>query len=154
VTSLELRRLVRRLAKVRARDLVELAAALLVATRAEWGLRYSTLPATALALGVGVHAMEPAEQPARIQPDRFALPGWAWRRARIASLVMRRWPFGDTCLRHALVTGSRLAALDPEIMIGIRAAAAPQGIAAHAWLRIDGVDLDPLATEYLAFGAP
>lgn len=154
MTSLGLRRLVRRLARVRARDLVELAAASVVAARAEWGLRYSTLPATARALGVGVHALGPADQPAWIEPDRFALPDWAWRRARIASFVMRRWPFGDTCLRRALVTGSRLGALDPEIMIGIRSAGAPQGIAAHAWLRIDGVDLDPLATEYLAFGAP
>jgi hypothetical protein len=67
---------------------------------------------------------------------------------------MSRWPFGDTCLRHALVTGNRLAALGPELVIGVRPAATPGGVDAHAWLRIGGVDLDPLAAGYLTFGVP
>jgi hypothetical protein len=154
VISPLLRERVRRLTRVRARDLLEVAAVFSAATRTEWGLRYRTLPATARALGVGTHAIQSATQETIVEPDRLALPAWAWRRARIAAIVMRRWPFGDTCLRRALVTGNRLAPLAPQLMIGVHAAEAPQDVEAHAWLRIGGVDLDPLAAEYLPFGAP
>jgi transglutaminase superfamily protein len=124
------------------------------AARVEWGLRRHSLPATAGALGVGLFAGGAPSDGAPSSPDRLELPAWAWRRTRIALVIMRRWPFGDTCLRRALVIGNRLAPLAPELVIGVRPAAAPRGIQAHAWLRIDGVDLDPLATEYLAFGWP
>ncbi len=141
---------VRRLLRLRPRDVAEVVAVCGAAVRAEWGLRRRTLPATAGALGVTFRAVPSADDQI-VAPDRLALPPWAWRRARIARAVMRFWPLGDTCLRRALVTGNRLSDLGPELVIGIRAGAAPR-VDAHAWLRIAGVDLDPLATEYLAFG--
>ncbi len=151
--STTLRDRFRRLSRVRARDLVESAVVICVASRAEWSLRYRTLPTTARALGIGIAAVDPVLREAISAPDRFALPEWAWRRARIAAFVMRRWPFGDTCLRRALVIGNRLAVLAPDLVIGIRAATS-RDVDAHAWLRISGVDLDPLAADYLAFGEP
>ena len=143
----------RRLGHARPRDVAEAAAALTAATRMEWGLRRHTLPTTAGLLGLTLFAGGAPSDELPSPPDRLDLPAWAWRRARIAALVMRGWPFGDTCLRRALVTGNRLASLAPELVIGVRASSASPGLDAHAWLRIQGVDLDPLAAEYLAFGA-
>ena len=143
----------RRLARARPKDLVEAAAVLSAAARVEWSLRRHTLPATAGILGVALFAGEVPSDGAPTSPDRLDLPAWAWRRTRIAFIIMRRWPFGDTCLRRALVIGNRLAPLAPELVIGVRSNSVERGFDAHAWLRIDGVDLDPLAVEYLAFGA-
>lgn len=144
----------RKLARARPKDFFEAAAVLRAASRVEWGLRRRTLPATAGALGVALFAGGLPSDRTPAPPERLALPPWAWRRARIAFIIMRRWPFGDTCLRRALVMGNRLARLAPELVIGVRPAATTRGVDAHAWLRIGGVDLDPLASEYLAFGAP
>ena len=143
------------LVHVRPLDLVEVAAVVGAATRAEWGLRRRTLPATADALGVRLR--EPAADgadAARTADDGTALPDWAVRRAHIAEIVMRRWPLGDTCLRRALVTGNRLAALSPELVIGVRPVTAGARVDAHAWVHVCGVDLDPLAPGYFALGAP
>ncbi len=143
----------RKLRRARPRDAVELLAICAATLRVEWCLRRQTLPVTARSLGMALFADGAPVDTEPTLPAPFALPAWAWRRARIVDVVMRRWPFGDTCLRRTLVTGNRLARLDPELVIGVRVATTRRAIDAHAWLRIDGVDLDPLATEYLAFGA-
>jgi hypothetical protein len=56
--------------------------------------------------------------------------------------VLRHWPFGDTCLRQALVGGHRLRRLNPTLHVGV----AKQGgeVRAHAWLVVAGVVIDPL----------
>jgi hypothetical protein len=115
------------------------------ATRIEFSLRRRGLPATVSTFGLRFGQLEPTDDATRV-----ALPTWATRRARIALLVMRFWPFGDTCLRKSLVIGSRLRALSPQLFIGVRAAGGAGDISAHAWLRITGIDIDPTNTDYVA----
>lgn len=64
------------------------------------------------------------------------------RRVRATRRIMRHWPFGDTCLRQALVSGSLLRRRSPALVVGV--ARIDGEIRAHAWLRIDGGVLDPL----------
>jgi hypothetical protein len=68
----------------------------------------------------------------------------------ISWLVVRHGPFRDTCLRRALVIGSRLSALEPRLVIGVRPGKTVREVDAHAWLRIGSRDIDPLASSYLA----
>lgn len=63
------------------------------------------------------------------------------RRLRSARRVLRHWPFGDTCLRRALVTGYVLRRRHPVLRVGV--AKVDGRIQAHAWLEVDGVSLDP-----------
>lgn len=62
----------------------------------------------------------------------------AWR-------MLRRPPFNGTCLRRALVGGYFLRAHDPILRIGV--AKTDGVVAAHAWVEIDGVGLDPDGAE-------
>ncbi len=73
------------------------------------------------------------------------------RYARAIDRVLRRWPFGDTCLRRALILGFIIRDLDPTLLIGVRRDDAGE-IAAHAWLMVAGTTLDPMAAQYLSFG--
>jgi hypothetical protein len=64
----------------------------------------------------------------------------AWR-------VLRHPPFNGTCLRRALVGGRFLRDRSPIVRIGVTKIAGV--VAAHAWLEVDGVGLDPDgATKY------
>jgi hypothetical protein len=135
-----------RLRRVRPRDLSELAAILVVSLRVERGLRRMPLPDLARQLGVPLVGF------GEVAPDRehAPIPAWARRRAGLVALVMGHWPAGGTCLRRSLVTGNRLAELGPQLVVGVRSSDVQQ-IQAHAWLRIAGVDLDPLAADFHAF---
>jgi hypothetical protein len=74
------------------------------------------------------------------------LPLWAVRRLAVVQAVMRHWPIDGVCLRESLVAGQRLRRLDPVMKVGVKRGAA--GVMAHAWLQIDGIDLDPAAIEF------
>ena len=63
--------------------------------------------------------------------------------------VFRHLPFNDTCLRRALVLGQRIRRVDPTLVIGVRHDECG-ALAAHAWLVVGGVALDPLSTEFEA----
>jgi Transglutaminase-like superfamily len=60
------------------------------------------------------------------------------RRLRIVDVMADQWPFGEgQCLRSALVTGRVLERLHPRLSLGV--ARRPNGgLAAHAWLELDG----------------
>jgi hypothetical protein len=66
--------------------------------------------------------------------------------------VVRRWPWDSSCLRQSLLLGWVLRRREPVLMMGVRREG--DAILAHAWVRIDGVDLDPTAAQYAAFAAP
>jgi hypothetical protein len=68
--------------------------------------------------------------------------------------MLRSWPFGDTCLRQALVGGQRLRRLNPLLYVGV--AKLDGEIRAHAWLVVSGVVVDPMraASSYLSLAAP
>jgi hypothetical protein len=50
------------------------------------------------------------------------------------------WPFGDTCLRRALVLGHHLRDQSPVLRIGVTAEKC-EPVAAHAWVETTDVTL-------------
>lgn len=114
----------------------------------EVGMRTTRLPRLTRLLGIrlGVDG-SPTPEPASPDP---AVLFRIRRTARAIDRVLRRWPFGDTCLRRALVLGFLIRHLDPTLLIGVRRNEAGE-IAAHAWLAVAGTTLDPAAAQYLSF---
>jgi hypothetical protein len=132
-------------------------AALGVAIVVEIGLRVTTLPRLARILGVplGTEDPERADAPVTVEsPPTLALPPAARRQVRATRLALRHWPFGDTCLRQALVSGQRLRRLHPTLHVGV--AKVGSEVRAHAWIMLGGVVIDPLraASSYLSLASP
>lgn len=126
----------------------EVPRALVTLIRAEYGLRTSDLPTTCRRLGVRLelesHAPPAGER--AVLPRRMRTPVVA------ATLVLARWPAGDTCLRRCLLVGHRLRRLGPTLRIGVHRD--PAGaFSAHSWLEIEGRTLDPSAGRYVTLGA-
>lgn len=125
----------------------QLMLAVIVAIVVEAGLRLGTLPRLTQLLGIRLtHEGEPPQQ------GNFGLPldlpvTWIRRRAVAVNRVFGYWPFGSTCLRRALVLGQRIHKLDPTLAIGVRHDESG-ALAAHAWLVVAGVSLDPLAAQF------
>lgn len=119
-------------------------AALVVACVAEVGLRVTTLPRLARFLGTPLAVAGDPEPPStRSGPGAARLPLNARQQVRATRRVLRHWPFGDTCLRQALISGNRLRHLEPTLHVGV--AKIDGEVRAHAWLMIGGGILDPLA---------
>jgi hypothetical protein len=107
-----------------------------VALAVEVGVRVLPLPRLATMVGAPLDA---ATAGALDGPPQLL---WSdHRRRRVVRRVMRHWPWGDTCLRHALVTGHRLRHLKPALRVGV--AKVDGAMTAHAWLEIAGATLDP-----------
>ncbi|MBN9105300.1 MAG: lasso peptide biosynthesis B2 protein [Propionibacteriaceae bacterium] len=144
-----------RLARIPISEVPETLRAGFVALVVELGLRTSTLPRLAGALGVPL-ALEEHTWLDRTAPSgsMSELPDWAKTRVRIVQRILRRWPFGDTCLRQALVSGQRLRRLHPSLNVGV--AKVDGEVRAHAWLVIDGLIVDPrfAAASYLTLSTP
>ncbi len=132
-------------------ELPAVLASALVAAAVEVGLRVTTLPRLARFLGTPL-ASGPAA--ALAGPGPAQLPSWARRRVSATGRVLRHWPFGDTCLRQALVSGQRLRRLHPSLHVGV--AKLDGEVRAHAWLVVRGRILDPMraAGGYLDLGVP
>lgn len=132
------------------KDLSRAASAVFVAALVELGLRTVALDRLAAGLGVPLATTE-ARQVA--EPMR-TLPPWARARVRATRRVLRHWPFGDTCLRQALVSGRLLRHLRPTLQVGV--ARIDGEVRAHAWLVIQGAILDPLgaASSYQPLTTP
>lgn len=124
--------------------------ALLVAILVEVGLRAVQLDRLAGWLGVPLATTEAAavEEPLR------SLPPWARTRVRATRRALRHWPFGDTCLRQALVGGTLLRRLRPTLRVGV--ARIDGEVRAHAWLVIGGAIVDPrgAASSYQPLATP
>lgn len=106
----------------------------------EIGLRVASLPRLAQFAGVTLDVRSPAyADPGR----RQAVPLTAAERQGVddARRVLRLGPFADTCLRRALLVGHVLRSHDPALHIGV--AKSDGQVAAHAWLVVGGVNLDP-----------
>ena len=137
-----------RIARIRPGDFVQALAILVVAARVEYSLRRRDLPTTAARFGVQLGSSTSEVGPTT---RREPLPRWAIRRARLTLILLRWWPYGDTCLRKSLVIGNRLASLSPQLFIGIRTSSDEGSISAHAWLKVSGIDIDPTSANYVAF---
>lgn len=124
-----------------------LVAALVLTVVVEAGLRLLSLPRLAALLGVPLD-LRPVPSATYVLPDRFRL------RLRAVRRVVRHWPFGDTCLRHALVAGALLRRLDPVLQVGV--ARSSDEVRAHAWLLVRGAVIDPwfAVASYLPLAAP
>ncbi|WP_158602897.1 lasso peptide biosynthesis B2 protein [Jiangella rhizosphaerae] len=136
---------------VPAREWPSVVAAVVIAATVEAGLRVMRLPRLAAWLGapLGLELESPL-MPADGGTTR--LTAAERRRLRAVWRVLRHWPFGDTCLRRALVSGHVLRRRRPVLRVGV--AKIEGRIQAHAWLEIDGVSLDPVgAATYQAFEA-
>ncbi|NLE99105.1 MAG: lasso peptide biosynthesis B2 protein, partial [Propionibacterium sp.] len=127
-------------------------AALVVACVVEVGLRATKLQRLARFLGTPLALGDTS--PGSTAARRAALPASATRQVSATRRVLRHWPFGDTCLRQALISGQRLRRLGPELHVGV--AKIDGEIRAHAWLEIDGAILDPryAATSYQTLAQP
>lgn len=123
----------------------------LVALIVEAGLRFGTVPRLARTLGIQMNQDQDFElRPNAAKPDDLPTL-WMIRKRHLAvTRVFRHWPFGDTCLRRALVLGQRLRHLDPVLMIGVKHNDSGS-LQAHAWIAVAGIALDPLAAQYEAF---
>lgn len=89
---------------------------------------------------------------AESSPPIDVLPTWAVDRVRAVRYVMRHWPVDGVCLRDSLVAGHRLRALHPKLKLGV--ARSESGVAAHAWLEVDGRSLDPSYLHYAELPLP
>lgn len=127
------------------RELPAVVAAAAVAVAVEIGLHTLKLPRLARLMGTPL--ADDGGVPARVV-DSFPMPPRLVVRLRAVRRVMRHWPFGDTCLRLALVSGQRIRRLRPLLRVGVAKDA--DGVRAHAWLEVDGVSLDPEAPNEFA----
>lgn len=132
----------------RSRTLRWLPVAVLIAGFAEVGLRYMQLPRLCQILGVRLEFGDTAD--VSVPPEES---GWRRNadeaaRYRAAARALAVWPWGGdgACLRLALVAGCLLRHRSPALHIGV--AKIEGDVAAHAWLTIDGIVLDPTARSY------
>ena len=95
----------------------------------EAGLRVLGLPRLARVLGVPLSPSAPTESSPSADPSALTPP--QQRRMWATDVVYRNWPFGDTCLRRALVLGRVLRHERPVLRIGV---AREDEVRAHAWV--------------------
>ncbi|GAB3811853.1 hypothetical protein GCM10028820_03790 [Tessaracoccus terricola] len=137
------------------RELPATLAALGVAVAVEIGLRVVPLPRLTRLVGIRLAGHDsPAPEAAPRDRAEASLAPRERRKVRATRRVLRHWPFGDTCLRQALVSGQRLRRLGPVLHVGV--AKIDGEVRAHAWLVIAGGILDPLAAaaSYLDLTPP
>lgn len=67
-----------------------------------------------------------------------------------AARIVRYWPFGDTCLRRALLVAAFHRDLNPSVVLGVRRGD-DATVLAHAWVEVAGLSLDPASTTYASF---
>lgn len=124
-------------------DLVRTAAALVLVAVVEVGLRTLRLPLLTRLVGV---PLDTSAREQRESPEPVIVPRWARRRLSATRRALKYWPFGDTCLRFALVGGFLVRRLEPVLRIGV---ASHEGqIKAHAWLEVGGLSLDPGSVDF------
>ncbi|WP_420453074.1 lasso peptide biosynthesis B2 protein [Ilumatobacter sp.] len=133
----------RRLAELRPLDVAQVVVVAAQLARAEALLRLRPVDRVAAAYGM----LFDEEGPAQTGP--VALSDAERRWLHNATRMMLRWPLDRSCLRRSLTLGWILRRRRPELVIGTRL---DDGVlAAHAWVRLGTIDLDPSATEHVRF---
>jgi hypothetical protein len=105
---------------------------------AEALLRTTRLPTMARLMGTPLASRDEA---ASAVAGPLDLSDAEARRMRAVGRVLRLSPFGSTCLRRALCAGQALRRRGPRLVVGV--AKRDGVVSAHAWLVVDGVNLDP-----------
>lgn len=129
---------------LRFRDIPPTLAALAATVFVEIGLRTLSLPRLADLVGAPLDldvAQRPSPETTRPAHPGFTLPSAASSKLVATRRVLRRWPFGDTCLRQALVGGFLLRRFSPRLQVGV--AKLEGEVRAHAWLVVSGAIIDP-----------
>src|SRR5690625_1859433 len=98
------------------RDYVAVARALRTQVRIEWGIRRRTLTEVARSLDV---PLVTSTATAATEPFTARLSAQERRSLRAVRRVLRRWPWGATCLRRALATGHVLRHRRPSLRVGV-----------------------------------
>lgn len=125
----------------RARRALSLLPVAAIVAGIELGLRTTRLPRLCRILGIRPEFIVPDLTRTPVEPAAFA-PTPAERAALAdAATVLARGPFPSTCLRRALAAGWVLRRHDPALRLGV--AKSGGRVIAHAWLIVDGVNLDP-----------
>lgn len=122
-------RLLKRASRLPVRHGYALIVTMASAAVVEAGLRVMALPRLARALGVPLSSSPPDGEPPSSDPSVLTPP--QQRRVWATDVVYRNWPFGDTCLRRALVLGRVLREEQPVLRIGVTR---DEGVLAHAWV--------------------
>jgi Transglutaminase-like superfamily len=136
------RRLVDRLARLSALDVLTAMHVAGLLALVEVLVRMVPLPSASRLLGVRVEATPPLalEDPL----DSATLTSGERRRLRWARRLSDRWPFSrGPCLRRALVGGRLLRHRHPVVRLGL--AGSGDALVGHAWLEIDGHPLETLS---------
>ncbi len=104
----------------------------LIAARVELLLKFRPLDIAAKRLGVVISWQ--SNSSGSVSPQAS---GNDFARNHLANVdsIMRRWPFGDTCLRRSLILGKLLADFNPKLLIGV--GTQDSTILAHAWIESD-----------------
>jgi hypothetical protein len=135
----------RRLRPRHVRDAAQLLALAVILLGIEIGLRTTRVERVASALRVDFRSG--GRLGAEAEPTPFAPGEQRW--LRNAARLLRRWPLDATCLRRSLLVGWILRRRHPLLVLGVLAD--DGAVAAHAWIRLGDVDLDPGASAYTAF---
>jgi hypothetical protein len=124
-------------------DLTRTAAAFLLAAVVEVGLRSLRLPRLSSLLGV---PLDTAVRTSSATVGPVVVTHRARHRLAATRRALKYWPFGDSCLRIALVGGFLIRDLDPVLRIGVTRHNGE--IKAHAWLEVGGLSLDPGSVDF------
>lgn len=133
----------RRLIRLRPRDLGQVIAVALLLVRAEVLLRWRPVDRVAATYAM----LFDEEGPTQTGP--VALTDGERRWMHNGHRLMSRWPLDRSCLRRSLVLGWILRSRRPELVIGTRLDDGE--LVAHAWVRLGQIDLDPDASEHQRF---
>lgn len=129
----------------------DLVVAAIVAARVERALQRGGLERAARISGIRVGMTGTAADTG--SPAQVAFTSRERERLDTAWRLLRQPPFNGTCLRRALVGGYFVRDRDPLLRIGVTKVDGE--VAAHAWLEVDGVSLDPDgAGKYAVLGDP
>ncbi len=103
-----------------------------IAAKVELLLKFRPLDVAAKKLGVVISWQSNSSGSVSPQPSNSYFV-----RNHLANVdsIMRRWPFGDTCLRRSLILGKLLAGFNPKLLIGV--GTQDSKILAHAWIESD-----------------
>lgn len=118
---------------------VDMLRAAMIAVRAEAAIRRHGVAGAARVGGLQL-VMDGAAAPVAI-PTHAGLTARELEQLDTAWRILRWGPFNGTCLRRAAVGGYFLRHHHPLLRIGVSKTAG--NVAAHAWVEVGGVGLDP-----------
>jgi hypothetical protein len=130
-----------RLRRLTITDVITVASVIALGIAVEIGLRTMRLHTLTRLLHVRLD-----QTSSRPNARADGLTAAAYRRMCITYRVMQHSPFDEKCLRRSLVAACLIRKCEPALVIGV--ALAGDGVKAHAWLRVNGADLDPAATQF------